>query len=205
MAKAWSVTVNDMLLALLLAALEPLAPKRHAASRRRALAVASIMNLRGEYGEAGAGAFGQFLGSLRVAHPVPAGATLESIAQAVHAETAAVKEQKLYLQTLLAMRYAGAVWRLLAPAQRAGFYAKSYPIWAGVSALNVNAMWQRRPGEPTPLYIRGVPTGPLAPVVLAVTTVGDMLHAGISYRTAAFSRDDIQQLWAGIVGRLDPP
>jgi hypothetical protein len=203
-AKAWSVTVNDMLLALLLVALDPLAPWRRTSARRRSLAVASIMNLRGEYGEAGQAAFGQFLGSLRVTHPVPPGATLESIAHAVHAETAQVKERKLYLQTLLAMRYVAAVWRVLEPAQRAGFYAKSYPIWAGVSALNVNALWARPAGEPTPLYVRGVPTGPLAPVVLAVTTVGDTLYAGFSFRTAAFSRDDIQQLWAGMVRRLDP-
>jgi hypothetical protein len=204
-AKAWSVTVNDMLLALLLCSLDPLAPRRHAAPRRRALAVASIMNLRSEFGEVGEAAFGQFLGSLRVAHPVPQGARLESIARAVHAETAQVKERKLYLQTLLAMRYVAAVWRVLTPAQRAGFYAKSYPIWAGLSALNVNALWPRRAGEPTPLYIRGVPTGPLAPVVLAVTTVGDTLYAGFSFRTAAFSREDIQLLWVGLVSRLDAP
>jgi hypothetical protein len=201
--KAWSVTVNDMLLALLLAALDPLAPSRHAASRRRNLAVASIMNLRGELGEVGEAAFGQFLGSLRVAHPVPAHASLESIARDVHAETTRVKSRKLYLQALAAMRYVAWVWPLLKPAQRARFYAKSYPIWAGLSALNVNAMWDRPAGAVPPLYIRGVPTGPLAPVVLAVTTVGDTLHAGLSFRTAAFSRDDVQQLWAGLVRRLE--
>jgi hypothetical protein len=203
-AKTWSVTVNDMLLALLLFALDPLAPQRHRARRRRSLAVASIMNLRPEFGAAAERAFGQFLGSLRVAHPLPAEADLESVARKVHAETSRVKDRKLYLTTLLAMRYVAAVWRMLSPAQRAGFYAKSYPIWAGVSALNVNAMWPHPPGTSPPLYVRGVPTGPLAPVVLAVTTVGDTLYAGFSFRTAAFSRDDIDQLWAGLVRRLDP-
>jgi hypothetical protein len=123
----------------------------------------------------------------------------------VHAETSRVKERKLYLQTLAAMRYVASVWPVLSPAQRAGFYAKSYPIWAGLSALNVNALWPRPPGTPPPLYIRGVPTGPLAPVVLAVTTVGDTLHAGFSFRTGAFARQDIEQLWAGLVRRLDSP
>jgi hypothetical protein len=206
-AKAWGVTLNDELLALLLLALDPLAPDRQQAPRRRALAVASIMNLRNEYGDAGRAAFGQFLGSLRVAHPVPAGATLEQVARDVHAETEKVKRHKLYLQTLLAMRYVGAVWPMLSAKQRAGFYAKSYPIWAGVSMLNVNALWPRTSAshaeDPPPLYIRGVPTGPLAPLVVAVTTVGDMLYAGVSYRTAAFSRAEIDQLWTGLTRRLD--
>jgi hypothetical protein len=203
-ARRFGVTQNDLVMALLLLALDPLAPQRHRASRRRALAVASIMNLRSEYGEAGRAAFGQFLGSLRVSHPVPAGTTLEALARDVHAQTAEVKQQKLYLQTLLAMRYVAAVWSLLTPSQRVGFYVKSYPIWAGVSALNVNAMWRRPdPAVPPPLYIRGVPTGPLAPLVLALTTVGDRLHAGISYRTTAFGPDEVDHLWAGISRRLD--
>ena len=202
-AKAWGVTVNDLFLALLLAAADRLAPNRRTAPLRRELAVASIMNLRGELGTAAASAFGQYLGSLRVAHAVPEGVTLETLARDVHAETAAVKEGKLFLQTLLAMRYVAAVWRWLTPAQRAGFYNKSYPIWAGLSTLNVNAMWTRAPGTPAPLYIRGVPTGPLAPLVLATTTVADVLYAGISYRTAALDRAAVDGFWGALTARLD--
>jgi hypothetical protein len=203
-AKRASVTQNDILLALLLLALDPFAPHRQRAPRRRELAVASIMNLRGEFGDAGQAAFGQFLGSLRVSHPVPSGVTLEALARDVHAATSQVKREKLYLQTLLAMRYVAGAWRMLAPAQRAGFYAKSYPIWAGLSALNVNALWPRDdPSTAPPLYIRGVPTGPIAPLVLAVTTVGDILYAGVSYRTAAFARHDVDRLWSGLTRRLD--
>jgi hypothetical protein len=122
----------------------------------------------------------------------------------VHAETTKVKQQKLYLQTLLAMRYVSAVWPMLSTKQRAAFYAKSYPIWAGISTLNVNALWLRADAsKPPPLYIRGVPTGPLAPLVVAVTTVGDMLYAGVSFRTAAFSREQVNQLWSGLTRRLD--
>ena len=59
---------------------------------------------------------------------------------------------------------------------------------AGLSMLNVNALWPRaNEAIAPPVYIRGVPTGPLAPLVAAVTTVGDTLYAGISFRTAADS------------------
>jgi hypothetical protein len=203
-AKGWGVTLNDLLMALLLLGVDALAPKRRGAPRRRDLAVASIMNLRGEYGDAGQGAFGQFLGSLRVSHPVPSGITLEALARDVHAVTSQVKREKLYLQTLLAMRYVQVAWRMLGPRQRAGFYAKSYPIWAGVSALNVNALWTRDNGAaPPPVYIRGVPTGPIAPLVVAVTTVGDVMYAGVSFRTAAFDRGDIDNLWSGLARRVE--
>jgi hypothetical protein len=203
-AKRWGVTQNDVLMALLLLGMDALAPAQRNAARRRDLAVASIMNLRGELGATGHAAFGQFLGSLRVSHAVPPGITLEALARDVHAVTSQVKREKLYLQTLLAMRYVQAAWRLLGPPQRAGFYAKSYPIWAGVSALNVNAMWARdNTAEPPPVYIRGVPTGPIAPLVLAVTTVGEVLYAGASYRTAAFDRSDIDKLWSGLARRVD--
>ena len=202
-ARQWGVTLNDALLALLLDAVAPLAPRRENAPRRRSLAVASIMNLRGEYGDAGTATFGQFLGSLRVSHAVPSGIGIAALARDVHAETSRVKREKLYLQTLLAMRYVAAVWRMLSPDQRARFYAKSYPIWAGLSTLNVNALWPRaNETAATPVYIRGVPTGPLAPLVMAVTTVGDTLYAGISFRTAAFQREDIDNLWSGLTRRL---
>jgi hypothetical protein len=202
--KAWSVTVNDVLMALLLLGVDPLVPGRHAARRRVQLAVASIMNLRAQYGAQDRATFGQFLGSLRVAHPVPADASLEQLARDVHAETQLVKRDKVFLQTLLAMGYVKRVWPMLDERQRASFYAKTYPINAGISALNVDALWPRaNDGAPTPLYIRGVPTGPLTPLVVAFTTVGDKLHAGVSYRTSAYSRDDIDQFWTGLVRRLD--
>jgi hypothetical protein len=202
--KAWSVTVNDVLMALLLLAVDPLVPGRRTAQRRVALAVASIMNLRAQYGAQERASFGQFLGSLRVAHPVPVSATLEELARDVHAETELVKRDKVFLQTLLAMGYVKRVWPMLDERQRATFYAKTYPINAGISALNVDALWPRaNDGAPTPVYIRGVPTGPLTPLVVAFTTVGDKLYAGVSYRTTACSRDDIDQFWTGLVRRLD--
>jgi hypothetical protein len=202
--KAWSVTVNDVLMALLLLAVDPLVPGRRTARRRVALAVASIMNLRAQYGDTERASFGQFLGSLRVAHPVPEAATLEQLARDVHGETELVKRDKVFLQTLLAMGYVKRVWPMLDERQRASFYAKTYPINAGISALNVDALWPRaNDGAPTPVYIRGVPTGPLTPLVVAFTTVGDKLYAGVSYRTTACSRDDIDTFWTGLVRRLD--
>jgi hypothetical protein len=201
-ARRWGVTFNDVLLALLLLAQADRSPERLQEARRRELAVASIVNLRDAHGSAARDAFGQFLSSLRVSHPVPPGTMLEPLAKNVHAETARIKRERLYLATLLAMRVDRVIGLFQTPRQRAGIYAKSYPVGAGTSTLNVDALWRPVAGDPVPLYIRGVPTGPLAPIVLAATTSNETMHAGVSWRTSAVGRDEIVRMWGEIVERI---
>lgn len=197
--KAWGVTFNDLLMASVLQALAPLAPERARQSRRRELAVASIVNIRDDFGSAARAALSPFLASFRVSHPVPAGIGLRELVQAVHAETARVKAQRADLVSLLALGVAGLMWRFLSLRRRARFFIKYHPAWAGVTTLNLNALWGRRDGRGAPFdYIRAVPTGPLCPMVIAVTTVRDVLHVGVSYRTAAFSQAAID----GVVKEL---
>ena len=186
--KAWGVTFNDLLLASALHALAPLAPERARQPRRRELAVASIVNIREDFGSAARAALSPFLASFRVSHAVPAGIGLRDLVQAVHAETARVKARRIDLASLLALGVSGLMWPFLSPRRRARFYAKYHPAWAGVTTLNVDALWRRADGRVAMFdYIRAVPTGPLCPMVFAVTTARDALHIGVSYRTAAFS------------------
>lgn len=202
-ARAWEVTLNDALMALLLLAQEATLPPRDMAGRRHELAVASIVNLRGAHGEDAHATFGQFLSSFRVSHPVPAGITLRELARDVHAATSRIKREKLFLTTLFAMAVDRSIGRWRTLPQRMAVYAKSYPVGAGVSSLNVDALWRRADGEAAPLYVRGVPTGPLSPIVLAVTTSADRLCVGISYRTTAFSQDDVAALRDDLLRRIE--
>lgn len=201
-AKRWEVTFNDALLALLLLAQAERNPGRSQATRRHELAVASIVNLRDEHGDAARDAFGQFLSSFRVSHAVPAGVTLETLARDVHRQTSRIKRERLYLATLFAMGIDRVIGRFQSPRQRMGVYAKNYPVGAGTSALNVDALWRRCGDEPVPLYIRGVPTGPLAPIVVAATTSNDTMQAGLSWRTSAVTRDEIVTMWSDILARI---
>jgi hypothetical protein len=201
-ARRWRVTFNDILLALLLLAQAEHASERFAAPRRRELAVASIVNLRGAHGAGVRSAFGQFLGSLRVAHPVPPGVTLDALAQDVHRQTARIKRERLYLATLVAMRVDRVIGRFQTPRQRAGIYAKNYPVGAGTSTLNVDALWRGIGGVSAPVYVRGVPTGPLAPLVVAATTSGESMYAGLSFRTTAVARSDADRMWGSIIARI---
>jgi hypothetical protein len=202
-AKAWDVTLNDALMALLLVAQDAMMPGRDLALPRHELAVASIINLRGAHGEDAHATFGQFLSSFRVSHPVPRGTTLPDVAKDVHRATMRIKREKLFLTTLFAMAVDRLVGKWQTPRQRMGVYAKNYPVGAGVSSLNVDALWKRTTGSGSPMYVRGVPTGPLSPVVVAATTSGERLCIGLSYRTSAVTPDVAAALRDDLVARID--
>ena len=71
---------------------------------------------------------------------------------------------------------------------------KHYPIWAGITSLNIDSLWvDPRTGAPAE-YLRAVPTGPLAPMVVAATTLGGVLQLGFSFRAADISRDTVQRV-----------
>jgi len=187
-AKALGVTFNDLLVAIILKALSRDLPEASRAGRRREVAVASIVNLRSECGYAAHEAFGQFLSSMRISHPLPDGITVEALARDVHRETTRFKRRKHYLQTLLAVQINGVVWWFLNTGQRQRFYAKAYPVLAGLTSLNVDALWESPTKNGTaPEYLRAVPTGPVAPLVVAATSSGSALALGLSYRRSAFT------------------
>jgi NRPS condensation-like uncharacterized protein len=198
-AKALGVTFNDLTVAIILKAVARHCEGKRHSGRRREIAVASVVNLRRECGFGEREVFGQFLSSMRISHSVPDAASLESLAQDVHRETARFKKEKLYLQMLLAMRINGIVWWFLDAEQRQRLYAKAYPVMAGLTSLNVDALWQaREPSGESGDYLRAVPTGPLAPLVVATTTSGNALAFGLSYRRTAFTAPEIVKI-AGFI------
>jgi hypothetical protein len=199
-ARAWDMTQNDLLLAIMLKILSPYVPERRQAKRRRDLAVGSIVNVRHDFGVKAADSFVPLLGSFRVAHPVPQEMPLRELARFVHGETARIKQRKLYLQTLLAIGLSGAQWRFLSSAERQAFHAKNYAVWAGVTPLQLNVLWPEANAYPFHLgYVRAVSTGPLSPIVVALTTLGEVVELALSFREAAFDRGRAENVLADII------
>ena len=196
-AKQWKVTLNDLLLALLLRAVAPIASQRHHTGRRTQVALASIVNVRADFQPPASEVFGQFLSSFRVVHPLPRGEPLEALARALSAQTARAKQLKLYLVTLLAMEAAALLWPFAKPERRHRLYLKYHPVFAGFTPLNVDALRRRgasRDGD----YLRAASTGPMSPMVVAVTTSGAAVRVGITFRTTALSRADVDAVIASI-------
>jgi hypothetical protein len=198
-ARDWEMTQNDLFLSILLWILSPRVAERREARRRRELAVASIVNVRRDFGAKAANGFVPLLASFRVAHPVPSGMGLRELASFVHAETSRVKRGKLYLQTLLAIGLSGMQWRFLSVEQRQGFHAKNYAVWAGMTPLFLDALWPAARTYPFRLeYVRAVATGPLSPIVVALTTLGEVVQIALSFRTAAIDRERVDGIIADI-------
>ena len=191
-AKRWKVTVNDLLLALLFQSLSPFCPGRLQARKRPNISLGCIVNLRKDLGF-DRRRFGVFLGSFTVSHPVPEGVSLQTLASDVARQTARIKRDRLYLASSLELAFSRFMLRLFSPERRRKLYAKHYPLWGGITNMNLNRLWG--PGEHPGLldYFRGVSTGPVTPLALSVTTLGERMNLGLSYRTAVFSKLDIER------------
>jgi hypothetical protein len=203
-AESWGVTQNDLFMTLLLKALSPLAAERSRESTRRELAVASIVNIRRDFGPEAQNAFVPLLASFRVSHLAPSEIGMKELACSVHAESNRIRQGKLYLQTLLGLGVAAMQWRFLSEAQRKRFFAKHYAVWAGTTPLNVSPLWARAGGRgPAPEYLRAVSTGPLVPMVCAISTGDEIVNVGISYRSTAFNRNMIEGVVADMLSRIN--
>lgn len=196
-ARAFGVTLHDLIVALLLLSLSPLVTDRRNQRRRREIGVASIVNIRKDFDGANARAFGQLLASMRVTHAVPDGIGAGELAREVRNATLPIKRRHLYLRTLFGLAAASCAWHFLSNRQRSRFYTKHYPAWAGVSMLDVDPLWPAAVG-PAQLYTRGVSTGPLTPAVLAISTTSTALSIGVSWRPTALPADFPRRLQAQI-------
>lgn len=192
--KSWGITVNDLFLAMLLKCFSALAVTRSPTEQRRNLSVGCIVNTRKDHGVDSARTFGLYLGSFVVTHEVPAALPLRGLAEDVHRITQRVKRDRLYLAASVEMALAGAVLACFSPARRKNVYRKNYPLWGGITNLNLNPLWPCSESSPPLGYFRAVSTGPVTPVVLSATTVGGAVNLGVSYRTSFFVAAEIEQL-----------
>jgi hypothetical protein len=91
------------------------------------------------------------------------------------------------------------LWPRLSPAQRGNVDAKNYPAWAGLTPLDVDAVWRGASDTAPPdEYLRAVSTGPASPLIVAATTAGGEIHLGLSYRMAAYSAEEIDRIAAAL-------
>ena len=195
--RLWGVSTVDLLLAAMLLAVAPLVPDR-GSGRRRDLAVASIVNIRADFQPPADAVFGQFLSAFRVSHPVSAGASLRSVATDIAATTREVKSRKLYLQSLLLIALARPLLALMSPGRRARFFFKHHPAFAGLTMLNVDALWPA-----TAPYLRAASTGPLTLMVLAATIARGELSVGVTYRIAELPPDTAREIGGRFATLLD--
>lgn len=190
--KTWNVSINDLFLALLLKALLRVAARQPAYTRRPWLSVGCIVNLRKDLGVDSPRTFGLFLGSFFITHRGGAEQGLAELAAEVRLETARIKRRRLYLGAPLEMAFARWWLGFLTPEQRVRFYPKHFPLWGGISNMNLNPLWPGGGEGAVQEYFRAVSTGPVTPLVFSITSFGRMTQVGVSWRREVYSAADIE-------------
>jgi hypothetical protein len=82
-------------------------------------------------------------------------------------------------------------------------YQKHYPLWGGITNMNLNLLWEPQdPARPRD-YFRAVSTGPVTPLVFSFTTLGDQAQVALTYRSTVFSPGDIEQVQTGFLSTIN--
>jgi hypothetical protein len=170
-ARGRRVTVNDLLLAALARACD----EEGAAPRRsdRDLALGSIVDLRAMSGEDLGSTFSLFLGLTSVVIRPGALKDREQLLASIGVQNARQKETRAAQVSMLRMAAGFAQAQFLTEEQLAAFYRNYMPFFGGISNVNMNRSWAAD-YHPSRLldYVRVAPTGPMVPLVMAVTTMG---------------------------------
>lgn len=187
--KRLNVTVNDLFLALVMCSLAPMCKAAQRPGRDR-ISLGCIVNARRDLGLDGDGSFGLVLGGFSVTCGLADTADFPALARSIAAQTRRFKRGGLHLANALEMGLVLRLMSLFSTKQRLRFYPKNYPLWGGLTNMNLKKL----PADPAmqPLdYLRTVSTGPVTPLVLSVTTFGEGVNISMSYRTSVFSKAEI--------------
>jgi hypothetical protein len=193
--------VNDLLLALLMKSCTPLAIAR-ATNRRNRISLGCIVNIRKDLPREPFPSFGLHLGSFLITHDLPENQPLRDLATDINRKTSRIKQDRLYLATSLELSLGRFLLAFFSTARQKKLYQKHYPLWGGLTNMNLNSLWPTALGSEPVDYIRAVSTGPVTPLVLSFTTSGPGANIGLSYRTTVFSPPDIELIKSSLQGSL---
>jgi NRPS condensation-like uncharacterized protein len=93
--------------------------------------------------------------------------------------------------------------RMLGPRKIRQFYRKRLPLAGGVSNVNLGASWVQQ-HHPAPIldYIRVSPCGPMMPLVLTPTTLGDRINFGLTCRESVIDAERAMRMSEAFQQRL---
>jgi hypothetical protein len=179
-----------------------LATGRARSPKRKKISIGCIVNTRKDLDGEGQGTFGLRLGSFVITHSVPEELALADVAKQIARRTREIKRKRLYLATGMELTFGRFMFSFFSTERQKKLYQKHYPLWGGLTNMNINSLWQSPEGSAPLDYIRAVSTGPVTPLVLSFTTVGQAANIGLSYRSTVFSEADVKRLESWFLGAL---
>ena len=195
--------MNDIFLAALVEACAkfvPLQPRK----RRTDIAVGSVVDLRPWCPENLSQAFGLFLGFTNVICEPTELENFDRLLNCVANQTRLQKATGVAPASLMWMTGAFYVGKLSKPDELYHFYRKELPLAGGISNVDLTRAWMAR-YHPRPLldYIRVSPTGPMTPLAITTTTLGNHFHLGLTHRTGLISSDRAANIAKTFLTRLE--
>jgi len=204
-AKSLGGTINDVILAALGRAMTEFLPRR-SIRKQQAISLGSIVDVRGDACEDLGDSMGAFLGYFLTRMPADKSMNLADAVRTVAAITGPIKARRAYLNSVLNMRAAGALWPHLSDTNKVHFMRKTLPMTAGVSNVVIRDGWIAECGRDCITeYLRGVSTGPILPLVLTTSTLGQEMNIGVTYRIAGFSRQKIDGIMERFMDQIEHP
>jgi NRPS condensation-like uncharacterized protein len=204
-ARAHGGTVHDVILAALGRAMAEFLPRRAGRDRSRDLALGSIVDTRADAGVDLSRTFGTFLAYYLVRCTPEQGTSLAALTHHVARLTRPIKAGHHYLDSLVNMKVVNALWPHLGEATRGSFMRRALPMTAGVSNVLLREPWIERNRDRILGYSRCSPTGPMLPLVLAPTTLGDQMNIGVTYRITGFSQAKIDGIMEMFLDQIQTP
>lgn len=201
-ARRHGATINDLFLCAMAGACDGAFP-RSPTSRRRDIALGTIVDLRPHGRGDLSRTFGLFLGYsavvCRAGHLGQDAALIRSLAwqsrrNRLHGDHAGSSVRMMAGLT---------VGRWLSRRRLIDFYRHRTPLLGGISNVNLCDSWaaEHHPGV-VQRYLRISPTGPMLPVVFCATTLNDRLDLSLTWRDAMLDADAADRLGRDFIDKL---
>jgi hypothetical protein len=195
------VKVNDLFLAALAEACAMHVPLQRRRNRVD-VAIGSIVDLRPFTRDDLSTVFGMFLGFTNVVCQPNELADFEHLLQVVAAQTRIQKSTGVAPASLIWMSAATSIGKLSRPDELYHFYRKELPLAGGISNVDMSHSWAARYPSVLLDYIRVSPSGPMTPVVITTTTLGDHFHVGLTHRVGLIPPERAAALAHQFLARL---
>ena len=202
-ARKRGVTLHDVFLAALAEACDRVVPL-HRSRSRKDIALGSIVDLRPHSRKDLSDTFGLFLGFTSTMCTPRDLQRWPRLLRGVARQGALHKRTGVPQASGLRMLLGWACGTAMSRDEMIHFYRKRIPFAGGISNVNLNRCWAGQ-YHPSPLieFVRVSPTGPMMPLVLTTTTLGDRLHIGLTRRTAVLSESAANDLVGHFLHRLN--
>lgn len=200
MADEFGATVQDIIFAAMLEGIGKLVPERERAGRRRKnIALATAVDLRRHADQPLENTLGQYLGSYSVSHSVPDDVPFSRLVSDVAAQTNRVKEERSYFSHVWSFSVMAFLWPLMPRTAKRNYARWLFPLMGAISNMNFSDSYAEIGIRH---YFRAASTGPIFPILVDITTVGDTYSLTAMYRKSAFSSSDIETLMTHMKNRL---